>query len=1065
MKKSITLFLALLLLGIVKGQAETIFSENFSSTAFPPTGWEANPATGNNNRWVRQASSFMDANTYAKASFQAEDCWLTTAKITIPATGAYVLSWRSKIDAPGYYADGGSNTVWISKTAQTTPGDFTKIWQSGDYGTSFAALSLDESTSFSATQGEEIYIAFRKQGRNMHDWYITNIVVEKAPDNDLKVIGGFPYSTIYTQIPVSQNLLAAKAMNNGSASQTNVKFAATINGQDAGVSTVVASLAPGDTSAVLLIDNAPLVAGNNEIVYNVSADETEEKPTDNSLTFSIKGNPVVYAADGLVTFTQGVGDNNDPIELGQIYKITKATTLSGALVGFSNGDELDLNISLYRLTGNNTVDETPVATAAVTRTGAGLNLFALPETALQPGDYFLAVEQTGSVNMNLAYQSAGSYYKKTFDLLDAQSGAIAVRLVLKADACTQPANLSVEADYKSAVFSWDANEAIKYVVTVTKTDGTPVTYVTYTNSLSVFDLNENTDYTWQLTSFCDANDQVTVDGGAFSTKPCVGIVSYFPFVEDFETGSSACWTSNYNGVNEADRPRRILDDTGEDHILSHTGEYGWLFSSMNADNIYDNDDSFAWLISPELTPTTGNKTIEFYHRGSFQSNLQKFQVGYSTTDNNLSSFVWDTTIVINNTDGWKQFAGSFAGNVKYVAIYYCDIYTKQMYIDDISIDAPFEFVSQNIVDDDVNVSINTKFTATFTKDIAIAEPAGTVVFENSFGDPVAISIAAKENKLILTPDAALAYKTIYAVSIPAGYVVGYDSPITATFTTEELPLEYIVTPEDGATGVSLDTEIKVAFNQRVYTGTAVGQNPPTVRINGEKVTAMLNWQTTSDTLNITHPDFQFDYNTTYRVVVDKRYVQDLSDSIIWSFTTELAPLAYTVTPEDGATGVPLYTQIKVVFNQPVNAGNNPEAKIKINDVEVAGNLDSESKELIITHPDLQFAGQTEYTVTVAQEYIQELTAPITWKFTTDNVERIDQLKDESYIPYTLSKGNLAVTTKSMSEIIVTDLSGRKLATYISSGKRNIDLNYSNGIYFVTIKSDGKTETYKVLLNK
>jgi hypothetical protein len=734
----------------------------------------------------------MRGSPSAKAPLEAADCWLVTAAINISATGTYVLSWKSDIDSPSYYASGGKNSVWMSKTSNVTPGDFQKIWEpTGGYGTSAGKLTLNEAVNFSATAGDTVYLAFRKQGAGAHYWFLDDILLEKRPDNDLQIIAGFPYNSPYTQIPLSQNIFSGNAVNNGGAVQTGVRFLVSVNGVLVDSSASVPTLAAGDTSLDLTVDNVSLSAGNNIVTCAVVSNEEEEKPEDNSVTFSIKTSASLYAADNLMTFTNGTGSTEvDDYAVGQIYKIVKPTTLSGALIGFKDGTPMDVKIGLYRMVADDEVDNTPVASATVTRTTSGLNLFAFPDTVtLAVGDYFLSVQQLSMENMGLAYQSGGTRYEKSYEILEPKVGAAAVRLVLKTSDCTPLTGLYANVGYKEVVFSWNTGNAFLYRLTVSQGDSIIGTYTTTDTTLTVSYLQSGTEYSYQITAFCDASMQTQTQKMTFSTKICVEQVIVFPFIEDFETSTSSCWTYDFNGNNELDFPSRRFDNTGENHLeSSHSGSYGWRFSSEKSDNDPSTDDSYSWLITPELVQTTGNKTLNFWYKGNANLGNASMCVGYSTTDNDLNNFTFNDTV--SATSSWKQFSQDVPGDVKYIAFYFIDKYRKLIYIDDIVIDmaddAPFEFISTNIVDNAQNISINTDFRAYFTDTIDITGSNDNIVFKDENDMPVLKQVQAQGKVLTVTPVSALEYNKTYTVIIPVSYIENHDEEISVTFTTELL---------------------------------------------------------------------------------------------------------------------------------------------------------------------------------------------------------------------------------------------------------------------------------------
>ena len=147
-----------------------------------------------------------------------------------------------------------------------------------------------------------------------------------------------------------------------------------------------------------------------------------------------------------------------------------------------------------------------------------------------------------------------------------------------------------------------------------------------------------------------------------------------PYEYGFETGDDlACWssyqanTANLFGILNA--PNNELD--------ASDGDYVFLFSSYSQADAYDQI-----LISPELN-TTAAVAVEFYYRsyGNYGSeDGETFKVGYSTTTNDPSEFIWGDEISTNSAD-WVKFQEAFPAGTKYVAVWYCSTYLYYFLVD------------------------------------------------------------------------------------------------------------------------------------------------------------------------------------------------------------------------------------------------------------------------------------------------------------------------------------------------------------------------------------------------
>ena len=146
-----------------------------------------------------------------------------------------------------------------------------------------------------------------------------------------------------------------------------------------------------------------------------------------------------------------------------------------------------------------------------------------------------------------------------------------------------------------------------------------------------------------------------------------------PYSYGFETAlETDGWTlQNPSGTNSS--------YVGINSNAAKTGSYGYRLSSYSTS-------ANQYLISPELDATTGVQ-VQFYYKAS-NSTAETFKVGYSTTNNNTSSFTWGSQI--SATNSWTLTEEyEFPAGTKYVAFYYyanSDRY--HLYIDDITFSTP-----------------------------------------------------------------------------------------------------------------------------------------------------------------------------------------------------------------------------------------------------------------------------------------------------------------------------------------------------------------------------------------
>ena len=127
-----------------------------------------------------------------------------------------------------------------------------------------------------------------------------------------------------------------------------------------------------------------------------------------------------------------------------------------------------------------------------------------------------------------------------------------------------------------------------------------------------------------------------------------------------------------------------LDNWSDSRVISL---YGFEIQAHSGDSVLFFENSFMdfreqRLISPEIT-TESAVELSFY----YSSATGRFNVGYSTTTNDIDAFIWNTyKEEINKDYSWVLFKRQFPKGTKYVAIKWLDEYkNSDVYIDDISI--------------------------------------------------------------------------------------------------------------------------------------------------------------------------------------------------------------------------------------------------------------------------------------------------------------------------------------------------------------------------------------------
>ena len=215
-----------------------------------------------------------------------------------------------------------------------------------------------------------------------------------------------------------------------------------------------------------------------------------------------------------------------------------------------------------------------------------------------------------------------------------------------------------------ATISWTGNASSYVVYDMSDTS----VYQTVTaDSIVLNGLTSATQYTFGVAANC-GNTESDIVSVSFSTL-CGSIA--IPFTEDFEIDSPTlgCWSVS-----------NITSNTGLTTTNPYSGNIAFCF--------YYNTNPPQYLISPELSGTETGVKVSFMYRVQSATYPESFQLGYSTTTNDLTAFTWGTeqTNLINTT--YQQYSEILPAGTKYVSIKYTanDMYI--LFIDSVVFDNP-----------------------------------------------------------------------------------------------------------------------------------------------------------------------------------------------------------------------------------------------------------------------------------------------------------------------------------------------------------------------------------------
>lgn len=166
----------------------------------------------------------------------------------------------------------------------------------------------------------------------------------------------------------------------------------------------------------------------------------------------------------------------------------------------------------------------------------------------------------------------------------------------------------------------------------------------------------------------------------FDIEPPSSYVS-LPYTTSFEDEESRA------GWSMKDCVSRTGFSTSSTTII-HSGEIVFAF--------YYTQNPPQYLISPKLKGTEKGVEVEFYYRAHQTDYPESFQVGYSTTTNDVSSFTWYNEITTSSTT-YELYDEVFPAGVKYVAIKHTSNDKYYFFIDDFSFAVPGVSVPHDIV--------------------------------------------------------------------------------------------------------------------------------------------------------------------------------------------------------------------------------------------------------------------------------------------------------------------------------------------------------------------------------
>lgn len=236
---------------------------------------------------------------------------------------------------------------------------------------------------------------------------------------------------------------------------------------------------------------------------------------------------------------------------------------------------------------------------------------------------------------------------------------------LDGDLCLPVTGLDVDdVTTDGATLIWNSTAAGSYTI-IDMADSSFVATVTDT-TYDLTGLTAMTQYAYGVVANCSSSNSDTMVV-VFNTA-CVAVE--LPYTEDFEETSAAlgCWT---------------VEDIASSTGIVEDGYTSYAYSGTRAFKFGYNTNPPQYLISPELSGADNGVVVSFMYKAGSATYPESFQLGYSTTTDDVEDFTWGTeqTNIVNLT--YEQYIEYLPAGTKYVAFKYTANDQLSLYIDSV----------------------------------------------------------------------------------------------------------------------------------------------------------------------------------------------------------------------------------------------------------------------------------------------------------------------------------------------------------------------------------------------
>lgn len=302
----------------------------------------------------------------------------------------------------------------------------------------------------------------------------------------------------------------------------------------------------------------------------------------------------------------------------------------------------------------------------------------------------------------------------------------------------------------------------------------------------------------------------------------------------------------------------------------------------------------------------------------------------------------------------------------------------------------------NPLDDATNVAYDAEISVEFDQEIDSVDFSDISIMNSSDGAVTIDSVKITDSwTMQIFYDTLALQGEIYTVNVPENTVsngaVGNDSIKWSFRTTMEAPQPELLYPDTMAQGIPLDGDVYIKFNQEITRSS--GLVTMTSKLNGPVVGVTASVDVDNQTLLIAHNDFVTDDTITVNIgsdaVANEDGVENADTS--WTFYTMEAgqPVADSLAPANNERTVALDANVEIHLSEAVTENDLSGITIvsEANDT-VTGVTPTLSEDSIITISHDAFPENNElYTVTIPEGAVTSQStstnnAKIEWNFTT-----------------------------------------------------------------------------------